>query len=222
MGLAMISQVSGADLLLQTQSGDVSQHVGRDSSPRKIGSRKIRLNCPSILRAASRSPADSGRAGCTGVRLKVRPRRERRVGGTESLDGQAVAEQQMVHGRQPGRRVLHAGGVGAADVAEERRAPRLVQRGPDRHPVAESIVDVEGVLAETVRGVPVAPAALVLDRLRQVPVVERQPRHDVVLEQFVDQPRVEVESGRVDRPAVGADPRPRRGEAIALHAERRP
>ena len=45
-------------------------------------------------------------------------------------------------------------------------------------PVTERVVHARGVLREQVRGVPVDPAAALLERLRQVPVVERQPRLD--------------------------------------------
>ena len=213
-------EVSGTDLLLQTQPGHVRQHVGRiAASEDRVEEYPVELPVDLSDRFQVAGGLRSGRFHRRQIQSEAQA--ERRVGATECLDGEAVAEQEMVHGRQPRGGILQTRGVGPADVAEERRAPGLVQRGPHGHPVAQSIMNVHGVLAETVRGVPVAPAALVLDRLRQVPVVERQPRHDVVFEQLVDQPRVEVESGRVHRPAVGANPRPRRGEAIALHAQRR-
>ena len=73
----------------------------------------------------------------------------------------------------PGRVITRA-------VAEERRAPRLVERGPVLHPVAERAVHERGVLGEPGGGVAGRPAAGVLERLRQVPVVEREPRLDAV------------------------------------------
>ena len=72
-----------------------------------------------------------------------------------------------------------------------------------------------GVLGEAGRGVPRRPAAGVLERLRQVPVVQRQPRLDAVREQLVDQAPVEVQARRVgraaDRRAAPAATRPRTG-----------
>ena len=91
----------------------------------------------------------------------------------------------------------------AAGVAEERGAPRLVERGPGVDPVAERVVHVAGVVGEAVRGVAVRPAAPLLERLRQVPVVQREPGQDARPEQLVDEARVEVDALRVDRAAVG-------------------
>jgi hypothetical protein len=57
-----------------------------------------------------------------------------------------------------------------------------------------------GVLGEPVGGLPVEPAAGVLERLGEVPVEERGHRPDARLEQGVDEPVVERETGCV-RPA---------------------
>ena len=109
--------------------------------------------------------------------------------------------------------------VNAGGVAEKGRAPRLVQRRPRRHPVAEGLVDRARVLREAIRGVAVGPTAGVLQGLRQVPVVQRHPGPDVVRQQFVDEARVEVESGRVDRATVRTDARPRHREAVGVESE---
>ena len=114
-----------------------------------------------------------------------------------------------------------AGRVHARAVAEERRAPRLVQRGPVAAPGrrARRATSV-GVVGEPGGGVPGRPAAGVLERLRQVPVVERQPRLDAVGQQLVDQPAVEVEPGRVGRPgAAGLHPGPGDREPVRLQAQ---
>ena len=129
-------------------------------------------------------------------------------------------EHQVVRSHEPGHPLLAAGRVLPAGVAEEGRAPRLVEGRPGRHPVADGVVQREGVVGEAVRRVAVGPAAGVLERLRQVPVVERQPGPQAVAEQLVDQSLVEVDAGLVDRSAVGADPRPRRREAVGAEVER--
>ena len=60
----------------------------------------------------------------------------------------------------------------------------------------------------------------VLQRLGQVPVVERGPGLDAVLQERVDQAAVEVEAALVDRPGAGRlDPRPGDGEAVGAQAE---
>ena len=61
-------------------------------------------------------------------------------------------------------------------VAVQRRLPRLVQCDPQPHPVPELCEAQPGVLLEPVRRGGVQPAALLLQRLRQVPVVQRHCR----------------------------------------------
>ncbi len=187
-------------------------------SPRRIGSRKTRLCSPSRRRTRS---ASAGSSGCAAV-TRVEVERDAHLLGAarpERLDAETVGEQQVVDGGHGGARLGSPGRVNAGGVAEEGRAPRLVQRRPRRHPVAEGLVDRARVLGEAIRGVAVGPTAGVLEGLRQVPVVQRHPGPDVVRQQFVDEPRVEVETGRVDRAAVGTDPWPRHREAVGVEAE---
>ena len=99
-------------------------------------------------------------------------------GGAHRRHRQAVAEQQVVGGADRRRLVVAARRVVPGGVAEERRAPRLVERGPGGDAVAEAVVDRGGVLGEARRGVARRPAAGVLQRLGQVPVVQRDPRLD--------------------------------------------
>src|SRR3712207_7768821 len=58
-----------------------------------------------------------------------------------------------------------------------------------------------------------------LEGVGEVPVVERHPRFDPVLEQLVDQPAVEVQARLRDRAATGRlDARPSDGEAVGAQA----
>ncbi len=80
-----------------------------------------------------------------------------------------------------------------------------------------------GELREQVRGVAVGPAALFLECLRQVPVVERQPRQNVLLQEGVNQAGVVVQpllvdSGLATHP-VRTHSSPRGGEPVGLNAE---
>jgi hypothetical protein len=143
----------------------------------------------------------------------------RRPRPAELVDDQSVGEQEVVRGDQPGDPLLATGRVLAAGVAEEGRAPGLVERRPDRDPVSDGVVHGGGVLGEPVGRVPVGPPAGVLERLRQVPVVERQPRRDAGVVELVDEPAVEVEPALVDRATVRADPRPGDREAVRREAE---
>jgi len=93
----------------------------------------------------------------------------------------------------------------------------VIQR-PTR--VAEPLGDDLRVLAERVDGLARHPAALVLERLWEIPVVERHERLDVVREQLVHDPVVEVEAGLVHPTAsLGQDPRPRDRETERVQPE---
>jgi len=121
----------------------------------------------------------------------------------------AVGQQQVVDGPRGRGRVLDPGRVHASGVAQEGRAPGLVQGRPVAHPVGQGPVDRGRVLGEAVDHLAAGPAAGVLEGLGQIPVVEGDPGLDPALQQAVGQPPVEVEAGLVDRPAaVGLDPRP--------------
>jgi hypothetical protein len=132
---------------------------------------------------------------------------------------QAVPQQQVVRGDEAGDALLPSRRVLAAGVAEERRAPRLVERRPRRDAVAERVVQRGGVLGEPVGGVAVGPAALVLERLGEVPVVERQPRADAGVVELVDETAVEVQPALVDGAGVGAHPVPGHREPVRRQAE---
>lgn len=130
-----------------------------------------------------------------------------------------VRQQQVVRGRRGRGRFPASRRVHPRPVAEERRAPRFVQSGPERDAVAEPFHRRGREFGEPVRRVPVRPAAGLLQRLRQVEVVQRRPRLDAVGEQLVGQPVVEVQAPRVGRAAVGTDARPRDGEPVGAEPE---
>ncbi len=150
------------------------------------------------------------------AQLDRRPRR-----GPHPLRGQAVAEQQVVHGVHGVGEVLPPRRLAPLVVAEHRRAPRLVQRRPRAHPVLQRVEHVHRVVREPVGRVAGGPATGVLELLGQVPVVQRHPRVHARAEQFVHQPVVEREAGGVDRPAPARlHPRPGHREPVGVHAQR--
>ena len=103
--------------------------------------------------------------------------------------GQAVAEQQVMGGGGGRGGVTQAGGVLAVPVAVADHDLGLVQGDPAVHPVAERLGDDRGVIGEALGGVAGGPAALVLELLGQVPVVQGGRRRDAVLGQLVEQAR---------------------------------
>ena len=106
----------------------------------------------------------SGPAGpSSGPAAPGRPGRGRAAGGGSRPRPRGIAE---------------AGRVHAVAVAEDGHDLRLVQGDPAADAVAERLGHDRGVVAEALGGVADRPAALVLQRLRQVPVVERGDRLD--------------------------------------------
>ncbi len=133
---------------------------------------------------------------------------------------QAVRQVQVVRGAQRGRRVGAAGGVHTGGVAQEGGAPRLVQRDPLLHPVAERLADDLRVLGEAVGRLPLGPAARVLQLLRQVPVVEGDGGLDPGGQQLVHQAAVEVQAALDGGAAAGRlHPGPGDGEAVGAEAQ---
>jgi hypothetical protein len=169
--------------------------------------------------------------GSRQVGLRVRRRHHvlqvqghRQLGGigqhpAQRRDRAAVRQVQVVrHGiREPV--VLEAGGVLPRRVAQVGRAPRLVERRDRGHPVAELLAQHECVVGEAADHVSRSPPALVLERLRQVPVVQRHQGLDPPRQQAVDELLVEVDPGLVDVAAVGHDPRPGDREPVRRDAE---
>jgi len=76
-----------------------------------------------------------------------------------------------------------------------------------------------GIIRKRPGGVAGLPAASVLQRLRQIPVIERRKRLDAGFEQRIDEPAVEVETLCVGLTgAARKDPRPGNGEPVGLDA----
>ena len=137
------------------------------------------------------------------------------------LDGRAtVAEQQVVGDREGVEHHRAARRVLAERVAVERRHVGLVDRYPVLDAVGVPRADQGGVLGEGLDGVAVEPAAVVLEGLREVPVVERHHRRHARVEQAVDEAVVEVEALLVGHAAPAwQHPRPRDREPVVADPE---
>jgi hypothetical protein len=126
---------------------------------------------------------------------------------------QVVGDRERVEHHRAARCVLPEG------VAVERRDVRLVDRDPVLDPVGVPLPDQGGVLGEGLDGLAVEPAAVVLEGLRQVPVVQRHHRLDAGGEQPVDEAVVEVQALLVGlAAALRQHARPRDGEPVAADA----
>src|SRR4029079_17764902 len=133
----------------------------------------------------------------------------------EALDRAPMGEQSVVRGGEGGAPVAHPRRLDAEAVAEEGRDPGLVVGDPRVDDAVERVEDEPRVLGEAVADLARGPAALVLERLREVPVVEGRERLDPALAQALGQTPVEVEALLVRGPAaVRLDARPRDREAV--------
>mmetsp|Transcript_100288 Transcript_100288/g.279348 ORF Transcript_100288/g.279348 Transcript_100288/m.279348 type:complete len:234 (+) Transcript_100288:703-1404(+) len=119
-------------------------------------------------------------------------------------------------GRLPAaRRVL------ARRVAQDRRAPGLVEGAPVPHSIAELLKARGCKVLEIVHHLVAEPAAvLVLQALRQIPVVEGHHRDDLAGNQLVEQGSIELDRLRVGpSPSRGQQAGPGDGEAVRRQAE---
>ena len=98
-----------------------------------------------------------------------------------------------------GSRVAPPGSVRADAVAMVRGDPRFIDGRDAPDPVAEPLRHDRGVIGERQGGGTGRPAARILERLREVPVVQGDDRLDAPLQEAVDEARVEVEAGLVHR-----------------------
>ena len=114
----------------------------------------------------------------------------------DRLHGEAVRQRDVVADLvQLRRRQFEAGRVDAPAVAEIHEASGFVDREDILDAVAQALRHIAGVIRERLRGVAGLPAAdAVLQRLRQIPVIQRRIGLDAVGQQFVDQAVVEVEA----------------------------
>jgi len=171
-----------------------------------------------ILRRTQVSLAVRGRV--FGIQIEHDAYLAARTVAAEHRDRPAVPEEQVMRRRDGFANVLVAGRVVAPVVAEQRADRRLVQRHPVLDPVAQPPRHRLRILRERLRGVPRRPAALVLQRLRQVPMVQRRVGRDARGQQAVHEPAVEIQPHRVDL-AVAArqDARPANREPVRLEPQ---
>jgi hypothetical protein len=127
---------------------------------------------------------------------RMHVQRDPDLGGTgraERPGGQAVAEQQVVGGGGRGGVIAQPGRVVAVPVAVGRDHLRLVEGDPPGDPVAERLGGQCGVVGEPFGCIPTRPASLILQFLREVPVVEGGRGRDAVPGELVEQRAVIVQ-----------------------------
>ena len=117
---------------------------------------------------------------------------------TESLDGGTVSKQDIMASLISPALVRIPGSKAAVRISYIGRY-RLVYRAPHRHNIAERAEHLIRIFAEPLRSIAVAPAASVLEHLRQIPVIERHIRLYTVFEQLCHTALVIVDADRIQR-----------------------
>ena len=161
-----------------------------------------------------------GRVGAGRIaQLGIKHDAHRRVGvlAAPGLNPQAMRQQQVVRRNERRLAIVHAGCKHAEIVAEEGRAPGLIQRRHARQAVAQMLRHQMGVVSKAVGGIALQPAAVQVRG--QVPVKQRGVGRDAVLIEHVEQAFVEVEAGAVERVVFADHARPGNREAIVLETK---
>ena len=113
-----------------------------------------------------------------------------------------------------------AGRERAMEIAAVRDHPGLIEARPLPNAAVQLAEQDLAIIGEPVGNVGIEPSAAIVERGREVPVIERQHRLDALLEQRVHQALVEIEAGAVHPArALGEDSGPGRTEAIGCQAE---
>ena len=142
--------------------------------------------------------------------------------GADGFDGETVAEDGEVRDLGEGGGIeLETGGMDAVAVAEIDEGLDLVHGHEVLDAIGELAGGIAGVVGEGVGGIAALPAALVLELLGKIPVVESTEGLDAGCEELVEHAVVEVEAlGIGCAGAIGEDARPGDGEAVGFDAER--
>jgi hypothetical protein len=105
-------------------------------------------------------------------------------------------------------------------VPEHRRHPGLVLCYPVGGALTEGAGHETCVAGKRIHGMPGGPSSLVLQRLGQIPVIQRDERGDPPGVETGDETAIEVEPGLIDPPvAIGDDPWPGDREPIRGDAQ---
>lgn len=114
------------------------------------------------------------------------------------------------------RRIAYTRCVDTCFMAPECADPGFVKRNPVVDTIAQPMRDDPHILGKGLCSLAAAPTPyLVLQGLRQIPVIQGDEWLNVCCQQRVYQPVIKVEPGRIDLSSAGwQDTRPGNGEAI--------
>ena len=116
--------------------------------------------------------------------------------------------------------VGNAGCIPAHAVAEQRAHIGFVEGGEVPDPVAIAARNQGGVVGEPKSDIAILPSAEIVQRLRQIPMIQAQPGLYAVAQHLVDQAIVEVEAQAVGLAApLRQHARPGHGKPVDLRAQ---
>ena len=103
-------------------------------------------------------------------------------------------------------------------VTEKGCAPRFIMRDPRLNPVPQSFNDRLRISDEGANNVSGCPPSALVQGEREIPVVERDMRLDLVLKQFIDESVVKIQAEIVDCTITARnDPWPCHRKSVSRH-----
>ena len=138
----------------------------------------------------------------------------------QDIDAGTMGEVDMVDRLEVRVAIGDAGGTPVHGVSEEREDGEFVEGGKALDAVAVAPCRQCRVIGEPAGTVAARPAAQIVERLRQVPVIKAEPRLDPRGQERIDEPVVERQARFVRGPASERqNPRPGEREAVGGGAE---
>ncbi len=199
-------------------------HVGRVVALQKRVEEPARVVAVVAVRGrlVLRAVGGAVRRGVGHLRVELDAHLRLRVDPCERGFRAAVREEEVVAHADRGGEVVQPRRVTPEPVADPGDDPRFGVADPDGDPLAQCLEHRPRVALEVIDDLGICPAAAVLQRLREVPVVERSHGGDAGLADLARELAVPVESFLIEpaglRP-VGVDPRPADREAVGSDVE---
>ena len=115
---------------------------------------------------------------------------------------------------------LEARRVTALLIPQLYKRSNLIHRHKPMHAIRQFTRNISGIIGERPRGIAAFPSTLILQRLRQIPVIQRAEWFYAICKQLIDDAAVKIDSLRIRvSAAIRKDPRPRNRESIAAQPQ---
>jgi hypothetical protein len=107
---------------------------------------------------------------------------------------QRVGNKHVMTGLDGARRIAHRRRMTAVNIAVADEHDGFVEGCPQLHPGTKARVTQAGILGERFGGASRFPAPFILQRLRQIPVIEGNHRLNIVRQQLIDQIAIKLDA----------------------------